>query len=136
MQWEYFTLFQIPSIRLLFVYWSDYSLKQEIDIKPTMLSIAARAAQAACAMVAQNISHLLWYKIATTKTTKAKCIVKPNLACKASVSARVPRLESWDESKKKKECSRSKFRGISQLETLDTQAKPNRIEWNTFLGAY
>ena len=89
MQWEYFTLFQIPSIRLLFVYWSDYSLKQEIDIKPTMLSLAARAAQAACAMVAQNISHLLWYKIATTKRTKAKRIVKPN-----------------------------------------------RIEWNTFLGAY
>ena len=65
MQWKYFTLFQIPSISLLFVYWSDYSLKQEIDIKLTMLSIAARAAQAACAMVAQNISHLLWYKIAT-----------------------------------------------------------------------
>ena len=57
MQWEYFTLFQIPSIRTLFVYWSDYSFKQEIDIKPTMLSIAAQAAQAACAMVAQNISH-------------------------------------------------------------------------------
>ena len=65
MQWEYFTLFQIPSIRLLFVYWSDYNLKQEIDIKPTMLSIATRAAREACAMVAQNISHLLWYKIAT-----------------------------------------------------------------------
>ena len=42
-----------------------------------MLSIAAQAAQAACAMVAQNISHLLWYKIATTKRTKAKRIVKP-----------------------------------------------------------
>ena len=34
-------------------------------MKPTMLSLAARAAQAACAMVAQDISHLLWYKIAT-----------------------------------------------------------------------
>ena len=89
MQWEYFTLFQIPSIRLLFEYWSDYSFKQEIDIKPTMLSLAARAARAACAMVAQNISHLLWYKIAATKRTKAKRIVKPN-----------------------------------------------RIEWNLFLGAY
>ena len=44
----------------------------------TMLSLAARAARAACAMVAQNISHLLWYKIATTKRTKAKRIVKPN----------------------------------------------------------
>ena len=64
--------------RLLFVYWSDYSLKQEIDIKPTMLSLAARAAQAACAMIAQNISHLHWYKIATTKRTKAKRILKPN----------------------------------------------------------
>ena len=39
-----------------------------------MISLAALAAQAACAMVAQNISHLLWYKIATTKRTKAKRI--------------------------------------------------------------
>ena len=47
-------------------------------MKPTMLSLAARAAQAACAMVAQDISHLLWYKIATTKRTKAKRIVNPS----------------------------------------------------------
>ena len=56
----------------------SYSLKQETNIKPTMLSIAARAARAACAMVAQNISNLLLYKIVTTKRTKAKRIVKPN----------------------------------------------------------
>ena len=39
---------------LLFVYWLDYILKQEVDIKPTMLYHAARP------MVAQNISNLLW----------------------------------------------------------------------------
>ena len=73
-----------------------------MDIKSTTLSLAARA------MVAQNISHLLWYKIATTNRTKAKRIAKPNLACIASVSTRGFRRESWDESKKM-ECSRSKF---------------------------
>ena len=55
----------------------SYSLKQDINIKTTMLSIAARVAQAAGAMVAQDISHLLWYKIATTKrTNKSKTYCK------------------------------------------------------------
>ena len=68
----------------LFVYWSEYILKQEIDIKPTMLSLAAHTAQAGRAarveraMVAQNISNLLWYKMATTKRSKAKRIVQPS----------------------------------------------------------
>ena len=43
MQWEYFSLFYFPSfaVCILFVY-----LKPEIDIKPTMPSIASRAARA------------------------------------------------------------------------------------------
>ena len=59
--------------------------------------------------------------------------IKAELACIASVFARVSR-ESWDESKKKKGMtgetvffrSRSKFRTITLLETLATQAKAER----------
>ena len=50
------------------------------------------------------------------------------LACVASGSARF-RRENWNESKKRNEggggfffCSRSKFRAITRLETLATQA--------------